>query len=54
MGLDKSAYSRILDNVGSIVPCPFFRTDPLNEGQPILNVALSTYLRCFSFRNVPS
>ena len=23
MGLDKSAYSGILDNIGSIVPCPF-------------------------------
>jgi hypothetical protein len=26
MGLDKSAYSRILGNIGSIVPCPFIRT----------------------------
>jgi hypothetical protein len=28
MGLDKSAYSRILDNIGSIVPCPFIDPNP--------------------------
>jgi hypothetical protein len=31
MGLDKSAYSRILDNIGSIVPCPSIGTNPPNH-----------------------
>jgi hypothetical protein len=41
MGLDKSAYSRILDNVGSIVPCPFLGTElmeePVTHGLPVIN-----------------
>jgi hypothetical protein len=30
MGLDKSAYTRIVDNIGSIVPRPFIAPDPAN------------------------
>jgi hypothetical protein len=37
MGLDKSAYSRILDNIGSIVPCPFIDPNPATSPRKPIN-----------------
>jgi hypothetical protein len=55
MGLDKSAYSRILDNIGSIVPCPFTGTDLPHQSELRLDCASRrsrTYVSPFRF--VPS